>query len=1023
MSDSLFDNPAPRLFTLPPQADFLRSIATRLRLEFDVENNPDALSGVMVLVPTRRAARALGDAFAASAGSGVALLPMIRPIGEFDVDDPPFEPGELSEIAPEAISSSRRRFELARLILAKEEAIGRPVSLGGALALAEPMAALLDDLATEDCKGFAELKSEISEHLPEDRREAADFLAIIEQIWPQRLTELGLIDPATRRTRVLEALAQRWRDHPPAHPVIAMGSTGSIPAVGEVMKIVASLPQGLVVLPGFDWDADDEAWKHIDDSHPQWAMRDFVKATGCDRKQVKTWPDTAEDEPARARRRVIAEALRPAEATSDWMGRIKVLSEENGSDFFERGLAGLSLIETPDQINEARTCALLLREVLDKPDQTAILVTPDRNLARRISVEMARFGVKLDDSGGQALPETRAAALLSRILDLALDPGSCIALSSLWSSPLFCMGGARGVVHSALGKFEAEALRGVRPGRDMKSVIARLEGKHVKLHEDDAALVKILLERLDEAMSLLAGQDKRSAAQWAEAHVRAAEAIAGSDTVEGAVNLWTGEGGESAANLLRELLSETSVLPDMSLLNYVGMFRELARSRRIPPKIGVHPRLQVLGPLEARLLSADRTILAGLNEGVWPAGVGADPWLSRGMRDVVGLGAPERRHGLAAHDFSQLAASGEVFLTRSEKVDGTPTVASRWVWRLKTLCEGALGEEVATKALTSALDYKSVAHQLNAATSQPRPAPAPSPVPDVKDRPRRLSVTEIRTWVRDPYAIYAKHVLGLKPLDAADMPPGPRERGTALHDALHIKFQNWQGDLPETAIEELVAQGRIQLIKAGFPEEELAIELPRFARASTWLVGWEKLRRARGYSIDRLEIKGELNIDLPAGEWTLSGRADRFDRHPDGRLDIIDYKTGTSASPKEVAAGFDPQLPLTAAMARAGAFADLTASEPEGLYYLSLPGNVEGGKERRIDGQRVSKSDPTGTAAEMADQALQELTDWISHYDKVETAYLSQPRAKYTNSYGDFDHLARRSEWASAAGEDGEGTS
>ena len=422
-------------------------------------------------------------------------------------------------------------------------------------------------------------------------------------------------------------------------------------------------------------------------------------------------------------------------------------------------------------------------------------------------------------------------------------------------------------------------------------------------------------------------------------------------------------------------------------------------------------------------MSADRTILAGLNEGVWPAGVGADPWLSRGMRDVVGLGAPERRHGLAAHDFSQLATSGEVFLTRSDKVDGSPSVASRWVWRLKTLCAGALGEKGAEKALAPALDYKSVANQLNAATAPPRPAPAPAPTPEVEDRPRRLSVTEIRTWVRDPYAIYAKHILGLKPLDAADMPPGPRERGTALHEALHITFRDWQGKLPETAVEDLVAEGRVQLIKAGFPKEELAIELPRFARASAWLIVWEKMRRSRGYSIDKLEIKGELEIDLPAGPWTLSGRADRFDRHPDGHIDVIDYKTGLSASPKEVAAGFDPQLPLTAAMARAGAFSDLPASDPEGLYYLSLPGNVEGGKERRIDGQKVQKSDPTGSASDMADEALQALTDWISHYDKIETAYLSQPRAKYTNSYGDFDHLARRSEWASAAGEDGEGTS
>lgn len=1015
MSASLFDTPAPRIYTLPPQADFLRAVAQRLRTEFDAETNPDALAELLVLTPTRRAARALGDAFADLAGAGVAILPMIRPIGDVDVDDPPFEPGELADVAPPAIASARRRFELARLILAKEKSLGRPIGVGGALALAEPLSALLDDLATEGVQDLSALDGAIAEHLPQDRQEAAAFLGIVSEIWPQRLVELGVIDPAERRSRVLEALTARWRDTPPAQPVLVVGATGSIPAARELMQLVAGLERGAVVLPGFDWDADDIAWDHVADAHPQWAMKAFVEDTGLDRRSVRQWPDFSESKPARARRRVIAEALRPAETTDGWLKRIEALRAELDADFFQQALDGLSLITAPDPLSEARACALLLREVLEEEGRTAILVTPDRSLARRVSAEMRRFGVHLDDSGGASLAETDVAAFLTRLLDLAENPGSAVALSALWNSPLFAMGEARGPVHTALGKFEAEALRGVRPGRDMAAVIARMNGKYVELFDEDKTLITRALEALERAMAPLMSGEALSAAGWAQALARAAEDAAASDTLDGAARLWLGDGGEAAAQLVREWLTESESLPPMPLAEFASAFRSTLAARRVPPSRGVHPRLQMLGPMEARLISADRVVLAGLNEGVWPAGLGADPWLSAGMRESVGLGAPERRYGLAAHDFAQLAAGPEVFLTRSERQDGAATVASRWIWRLETLARGALGEESAAAGLAPETDYLGLAAALDAPKGPPVPAAKPQPAPPVALRPRGLSITEIRTWVRDPYAIYARRILGLEPLDPADMPPGARERGTALHAALHTVFARWGEHVPADAVEQLVAEGRSQLNLAGFPAEELAVEVPRFERAARWLVGWERQRRSEGKRPDRLEIKGEMEIDAPAGPWTLRGRADRFDRQADGSLDIIDYKTGNSASPDEVAAGFDPQLPLTAAMAAAGRFETLDPGGASGLVYLRLPGNVEGGSERRIDEQRK-----TGPAAEMASQALEDLGKWIARFDDETTAYPSQPRAKYVDDYGRYDHLARRGEWASAAtGEEG----
>jgi ATP-dependent helicase/nuclease subunit B len=1011
VSDRIFDTPAPRLFTLPPQDDFLRKIARQLREEFDVARNPDALTDFLILTPTRRAAKALGDILAEEAGSGVALLPLIRPIGDVDVDDPPFEPGELAGIAPPSISPLRRKFELARLILAKEAALGRPIGVGGALALAEPLAALLDDIATEDKADLSQIDEALRAHLPEDRREAIEFLDIVQQAWPARLAELGLSDAAARRTLVLRALTDRWIAHPPEHPVLAIGSTGSIPAARDLMAVVSQLPRGAVVLPGFDGDCDDAAWDKIESEHPQWAMKVFVTALGVadrDGRGVRPWPGVADSEASgRPRRHLIAEALRPAETTDAWIGRLEKLRERYGQSVIEAGLEGLSLIEAPDPLTEARVCALLLRETLDDPDKTAILVTPDRALARRVSAEMSRFGVRLDDSGGASLAETPAGAFLTRLLDVALDPGSVVALTALWGSPLFTAGSARGAVHTVLGKFEAEALRGARPGRDFQSVRDRIEGRFVDLFETDKTFIHEVLDRQEAAFAPLLSEAERPVADWARLHAEAAESLSiGADP-----GLWGGEGGEAAAGLVRALLEESESLPPMTLADYAATVKELIGKRRVPPKLGVHPRLQVLGPLEARLITADRVVLAGLNEGVWPNAPGADPWLSRQMRIAADLGAPEQRYGLAAHDFSQLAAAPDVILTRSARADGAPTVASRWVWRLKTLTEGALGREAAAKALAPAQDYSAIAARLDDPACAPRPAPRPAPAPPVEERPRALSITEIRTWVRDPYSIFARHVLGLRRLDPADMPPGARERGTALHEALEAVLPQWVDGIPETAIEDLVEAARQPLDALGFSPEEMGVELGRFRRAAEWLVRWEQRRQDIGTRLERVEIKGRMELSGPLGAFTITGRADRFDRTADGRLDVIDYKTGTAPSAKTVKVGFDPQLPLTAVMAmQAGVFPDLAESPPAGLYYVRLPGNAEGGEEVRIDSSRS-----TPDALTMAEKALEDLIGWIARFDDETMPYESQVRAQYKNDYGDFDHLARRGEWASAA--------
>lgn len=1014
---SILETGAPRVFTMPPQANFLGALATQIRAEFGGAG-PEALADVMILTPTRRAGRALMDAFAEAAvpDGGAIILPLIRPIGDVDADEPPFEPGELADVAPPSVETARRTFELARLILAKEGALGRSIGIGGAMALADPLASLIDDLWTEETGDLAALGESIKALLPEHLQESVDFLSIVMRHWPQRLAELGVTDAAQRRSALLHALADRWRETPPSGPVIVAGSTGSIPAAAELMAVVAHLEKGAVILPGLDRAMDDKAWEKIDDAHPQQSMKFFLDAVGLDRNDVADWSTADSGKTALARQRVVAEALRPAEETADWLKRIDDLSQGWGTDFFKSGFEGLSLFEAANPEAEARAIALMLRETLSRPGETAMVVTPDRGLAHRISAEMRRFDVQLDDSAGTALAATRPGAFLRLILDVAEQPGSVLALTALWASPLFSLGQERARLKTDLDICDL-ALRGARPGQSFDSLTRRLtDPDNRNVRTADRARLTELVGRIEAAFAPLLLTESRPAADWARALAEVGEALSATQDRAGADRLWAGEGGEAAATLVREFMTEAGALPDMALHDFASAFGELSGARRVRPQGDLHPRLRLFGPLEARLISADRVILAGLNEGVWPAGLGSDPWLSRGMRSEAGLPPQERRYGLAAHDFAQLAGAKEAILTRSRKSDGAPTVASRWVWRLQTLARGALGDEGANQALSPPGTYSDIARALDH-SDEVHPVDEPRPSPPVDARPTGMSVTDVRKWIRDPYGIYAKHVLQLRNRDDADLELGPRERGTALHAALESFVRAYpSGPLPDDARTLLLRAGQAAFEAAGFDMADRVAEMARFGRAMEFFLIWEAERRARGISVLKPEARGDWVLDDV--NFKLYGFADRIDLRPDGTLDIIDYKTGAAPTRKASAAGFEPQAPLEAAMALNGAFEDVPAAETDGLYYVKLSGGRETGSEARIDGAARGQ-DPI-SAMEFAAQYETLLRDLIALYAKPDTAYLSQPRAQYVDDYGDYDLLARRKEWSSAA-DDGSG--
>lgn len=977
--------PPPRWFSIAAGRPFLEDLAGGLA-EAMRALGPEALAAATILTPTRRAARDLAQAFLAGAAAGALLLPQVRALGDLDEGEPPFEPGDIALDLPPAITAARRRFELARLVVDRQAGLGRSLDAAGALDLADALAAFLDSVQLEEAEPLQRLQGLAPGDLARHWQVSADFLASALAEWPRRLANLGLMDVGERRVALLRRLAQRWREAPPPGVVVAAGSTGSAPAVADLLAVVAGLPNGAVVLPGLDLSLAESAWREVGEQHPQDGLKRLIGGAGIERGAVRPW--TSEDAgKGRWRRRLIAEALRPAESTADWLLQIEALRDEgarDGVDPVAEGLAGLSLITARSVEEAAGATALMLREALETPGRTAALVTPDAVLARRVSAQLTRWGVLADSSAGAPLGAQPICALIGLMALCAVDPLDPVTLLGIAKHRLvrFGLGGA--ALDAARRSLEL-GLRGPRRRgwSEMADAIAQAQGRQLLARLQGAA------RTMGEAFAAGAARPGDAAT----ALVEAMEALA-RDAAGDLGGLWGGLAGEAAAALMSALITESDGLPAVTAAGFAELLQQLIAREVVRGGGATHPRLRILGAMEARLVRADLLILAGLEEGVWPQAPPVDPFLSRPMRRELGLPPPERRIGLAAHDFAQGASAPEVALVCAERRDGAPAVASRWLWRLRTLARGA-GLELPARpeilALARALD----------APDAFAPAPRPRPRPPVETRPRQLPVTGVERWIRDPYAVYARYILRLKPLDRPGEPVEALARGTAIHRA----FERFAAEHPGELGEDAPAAFAVILIQclraAGVAEPRLARESALAANAGPWVVAFE--RRRRGGARLMVEQSGALAFDAPAGRFTVTARADRIEVRG-AVADVLDFKTGQPPSPKQVRSGLAPQLTLTAAILAGGGFEDIGAVEPGQLAYIRVSGGRTPGAEE------VRAAAPESAA--LAAHAFAGLKRLAAAFDDPGTPYVAWAAPQFIGKFGgDYDHLARLWEW------------
>ncbi|WP_319518693.1 double-strand break repair protein AddB [uncultured Martelella sp.] len=1049
------------LWTIPPGVPFLQTLAENLlsgRLTPDFryhDKDPLALADVKIFLPTRRAVRVLRGEFSALLGGAAAILPEIRALGETDEDEHYFEENlpESAESLP-PIEPVPRLLELAGLILPwrnrlSDELAGlhggsplvAPASPADAVWLARDLAELIDAMETERV-GWDRLASLEQENYAVWWQLTAEFLKIAALYWPGRLDELGRSSSIARRNALLSGEAERISAMTGNAPVIIAGSTGSVPAIADLIAAVCDLPQGIVVLPGLDCDMPEEDWQALTAadadpampdpsirSHPQYEMARLLERLPRKRADFAT---LARPEPPLANRRhILAAAFAPADATDRWeRWRTDIEAED-----METAFADVSLMEAANERQEALAIACALRLALEKPGEDgrpaqAALITPDRNLARRVAAELHRFAIEADDSAGTPLSTTGQGTLLTLMLEAALKPGDPAVLAALMKHPLARFGLSARKMRAASAAFELIALRGGTKTVDLGHLPTFLDDAldrqkderypphwRTALPKGAAEAARDLAARIDAALSPLIethvarGPDQPPLTEavalsgWAERTGRALEAVA-ADEAGDLSALWSGEAGERLATVLSETMgSESPIEADGP--QWIDIIAALTASEAVKPRSMGNPRVFIFGAVEARLQDVDTIVLGGLNEGVWPTQAKNNPFLSRGMKAEIGLEPPEKRVGQLAHDLTMAAGAPHLVFSRALRQGSAPTVASRWLQRLLAFA-GPQTETALKRRGDAMLGWAA------ALDDAPRTAiPArPEPYPPAEDQPKRYSFSEIGRLRRDPYAIYAQKVLNLDPLAPFNDDPSVKERGILYH-ALAERFIKSGADpaseAGHQAMEDVLAG---LLLETELPPHLALSWVPRLKSVAQELLKFEAARRL-STPIDRTLTEAGAGFDIPLADIRLTGIADRIDILDDGRAEIIDYKTGISPSLNQARTLLEPQLPLEAAALAAGAFKDVPALETRSLKYVRLrPGHRFG-----VDAleKAETKKEPAITAEDLASDALREFTRFVTALKTGARPFASRLIPASARDFGgEYDHLARVAEWSTA---------
>lgn len=943
------------IYTIPSTASFSKAFA--LGLLERAKDTPHSLAHIRVLLPTRRACRIVKQSLLQCAKQDSLLLPLLHPIGDVDEEELALYSEKALDLPP-AIHPIERQILLAKTI---EHIPGFvPRGFEQALSLAKALSHLMDQIYTENLS-LKNLETLVPEDFATHWQVTLNFLSILSDAWPQVLQEKGVIDAADRRNKLILALSEFWRETKPNFPIFIAGTTGSIPATAHLIQTISMLPDGHIVLPGLDKECDSESWDCLEETHPQYKLKSLLHSLNCKRGSVEEW--TACENPARAW--LARETMRPAPTAHEWQNL-------NPPKELEKTLNSVSFYDCASPHEEAQIIALAMREGLETQGKTLALVTPDRQLSRRVSLLCKRWGITVDDSAGISLSKTALGSfflLIAKACETELNPVDLLSVLKHTYQ--------KNISDKDIHDYEQHILR---RNPFSKTANEDTETLETSIKHPFAALQETLSDSNQNFSSIL------------KEHTKTLHALIG-DWDDHTISAESLEAFEAFLQTLSEISHSIKAISHGS---YTAILLELMSHICVRPAFGTHPRLMILGQLEARLIDVDTVILGGLNENMWPPDPGYDPWMSRPMRKDFGLPSPEKSIGLSAHDFVQAFCAPNAILTRASKIGGTPAVPSRWLQRLETVLE-ASGHHI------DAIKDPQLHHwvyNIDSAQGEYTPCHRPEPIPPLADRPKKLPVTAIETWMRDPYAIYAKYILNLRKMDEIEKEADAALYGSLLHQTLDQFIQDFGNDTShiEQMYEQLLELGDKLFAEASLDSSTKGLWWPRFKKHMRWFAENEKLWRADGFLPCATEIEGSTDI----GAFTLTAKADRIDQNNEKQCAILDYKTGGVPTLSDVSNGLAPQLPLEALILEKNGFKGLKQTQASYLAYWKFTNDKTGGKI-------IALKDIDNLTRD-AEAGLKTLTQTFANDS---TPYYSLPAARRAprQEYQDYYHLARVAEW------------
>jgi ATP-dependent helicase/nuclease subunit B len=994
------DKSQPSVFTIAPGSQFLDVLAEQILRGFPLplDGPKPPLASWTILLPTRRATRELARILAAKTAQKAIVLPAIRPIGDLD-EDQLFGESEQGDL-PKAISKSGQLLTVMSLleqwaaenpqITLAQEIKSSPTQT---LNLAKSLVKLLDQVAIEEVN-FDKLPQAYDADLSEHRNAILSLINLLKVDLPRKLSEENLMGPIARRSKLIRLEADRIESGEVRGPLIAAGSTGTVPATRALLKAISLHPHGAVILPGLDHFMDDVTWSSVSPEHPQYSLRVLLSELDLQRHQVKllslkqtsrTW--------------LGSELMRPSATAEQWHIEIKSQRPK-----IVDACQGLNLVEARDRHAEALTIALILRETLEHEGRTGALVTPDRDLAQRVKAQLRRWNILIDDSAGEPLMKFGLASLCNAVISALMNGLTAISLLNILSHSDCSFGIERNKYLEVLRNLEVAVLRGYgnRLGLDglrlayERAAESRRQNHRVhatiaKLNDDDWNQIHNLVLHITATLQPLTSTRTTVAGTFLDLINDCIFSLAPQAD-------WSLAPNRMLAEIFLDLKSQSHRFPVASPFTTCLIISHLLRSEPYRTGVSSNSRLAIYGVLEARLLSADTMVLGGLNEGKWPAQPDPGPWLNRTMRGVFGMQQPERDIGISAHDFAQGFGSHSLYLTWSKRIEGAPQIPSRWILRLQTVLKVA-DVSIAPYLNTS---FSNFADRIDN-PDEIAPWAKPKPAPPIAARPTQFSVSAVERLIRDPYSLYASKILKLEALQPLSKAVDAPLRGTLFHAAI----DSWNKLQPEFqdefSLDLLLKTGRRFFDPFGDDLEISYFWWPRFVRMAKWLHDSEIERRKNTIRV-HAEIDGRIEFKISGVAHRLTARADRIDELSNGHARIIDYKSGTLPTNRQIISGMKPQLPLEAAILASAGFPPLQKMTSAELTVLQISGLSEEGKVVEVFSDERSPTD-IGFAH------LASLKKLLSHYRDPKQVYFPRANMFKEDEPSDFDHVSRYAEW------------